>query len=68
MRVTSDEAQGRKFSEGDIERRPGTRQSQHQENTAARKQIMTSIRCYDDSHVKMTLLITNFHLCMIKLW
>ena len=26
------------------------------------------ICCYDDSYVSLTLLITNSHLCLIKLW
>ena len=30
--------------------------------------VMTSLRCYDNSDVKITLVITNFHLYLIQLW
>ena len=32
------------------------------------KQVMASFRCYDNSDVIATLIITNFHLYLIQLW
>ena len=36
--------------------------------TAASKMLIASSRCYDNSDVVATLIITNFHLYLIQLW
>ena len=32
------------------------------------KKVIASFRCYDNSHVVATLIITNFHLYLTQLW
>ena len=51
-----------------MEEKATVNDSQFREILLQVKQVMVSCRCYDNSDVIETLIITNFHLYLIQLW